>query len=271
MKSILAAGLLSSFSVFSQSIHGEVTEAGSGEALSYASIGIVGHNVGTVSDAEGRFTLVLDGRPDTETVRVSALGYDALELPVGEFRQRYTKGATIALKRNVSELREVTVRSFAHRAVWGNTDINYRDRITAGFVNNKLGNQLGMVFKAKKKPVKITGFHAIIANNQYREIKFRLNVYAVKDGLPAESLLAENIIVSSSVKKGRLDVDLEDYGIVAEGDFYVSLEWIEDLGEGGLHFAADYSGPKMVTRAASQGLWNPQQDVSFAFSVSVRY
>lgn len=67
-----------------------------------------------------------------------------------------------------------------------------------------------------------------------------------------------------------MTVDLRDYNIMVNGDFFISLEWIEELGEGGLHFKADYTGNPVITRAASQGKWNKQEDISFGFTVSVK-
>lgn len=252
-----------------QSVKGRILDP-QDAPVAYANVGVVGRNAGTVSAPDGSFSLALDTRFDDGMVRISAMGYVTLELKVPEFRNRMASGDPIRLERNVTTLKEVAVRNFSHPDTWGNT-IKPKERVTAGFANNKLGNELGMLFKAKKKPVKLMAFEALVAYNHYKELKFRLNVYAVRDGLPAESLLTENIIFTSEVKKGRLLVDLSDYGIVAEGDFFVSLEWIEDLGEGGLHFVADYSGPQVLTRAASQGVWNRQDDLSFAFRVSVRY
>lgn len=252
-----------------QSITGKIVETPSGQAVPYASIGIVGKNVGTVSGNDGSFSLTIPDGADG-TLRVSALGYAPFETSVAEFRQ-LGQNTVIRLKPDVKALKEVTVRHFAHAAEWGNTNINRKQRVDAGFVNNKLGNELGMVIKARQKPVKLMKFKAQVAYNRYEEMRFRLNVYAMKDGLPGESLLTDNIIVTSTIRKGVLEVDLSDYGIVAEGDFFISLEWIEDLGEGGLHFYADYSGPKIITRAAAQGKWNEQDDLSFAFTVMVRY
>jgi len=252
-----------------QTVTGKIMEAPSGQAVPYASIGVVGRNIGTVSGNDGHFSLVIPDETEG-TVRVSALGYISFETSVAEFRQ-LGQNAVIRLKPDVKALKEVVVRHFAHAAEWGNTKINRKELVDAGFVNNKLGNELGMVIKAKEKPVKLMKFRAQVAYNKYDEFRFRLNVYAMKDGWPTESLLTDNIIVTSQIRKGVLEVDLSDYGIVAEGDFFISLEWIEDLGEGGLHFYADYSGPKMITRAAAQGKWNEQDDLSFAFTVSVRY
>lgn len=255
---------------FPQTVSGKI-ETDTRRPLPYASIGIVGRNFGTVAKEDGTFALNLDGKPEDDLIRISALGYTSVEITVAEFRRRFPENAFITLKKNVRELTEVAVRTFAHPIEWGNKSIDRREKVDAGFANNKLGNELGMVFKTKKKPVKLTAFKALLAYNHYKSIRFRLNVYAMEKGLPGASLLEENIIFTSDLKDGVLTVDLEDYGIVADGDFFVSLEWIEDLGEGGLHFVADYSGPEVITRAASQGVWNKQDELSFAFWVSGKY
>ncbi|MFK8164870.1 MAG: hypothetical protein AB8H12_20660 [Lewinella sp.] len=66
--------------------------------------------------------------------------------------------------------------------------------------------------------------------------------------------------ITSKIKSGVLEVDLEPYDIVLQEDFAITLEWIEDFGEStwnnGLRFAMRRFGPKCVFRYASQDNWS---------------
>ena len=248
---------------------GVVKDKDTGQNIAYVNIGILNKNVGTVTDAGGKFTIALDGKYDNETLKVSIIGYKSEVFKVADFKSDYAKSAVIYLEKNIAELKEVVINGKLKTGILGNT--LDKKTVSAGFVNNVLGNEIGIVVKVKKKPTYIEAFHAMVDYNHYAVLKFRLNFYDLKDGLPNNTILTENIIITSTIKKGKLTVDLSDYNIVAEEDFFVSLELIEGLGEGGLHFLADYDGSPIITRAVSQGKWNKQKDLSFGFTVTARY
>jgi len=143
--------------------------------------------------------------------------------------------------------------------------------MTGGFSSNKLGNEVGIIIKIKKSPTYIDKFHVSIANNKYDSLKFRLNFYSIKNKMPHKSILKENIFVESQTKEGVLTMDLSEYNIVVEDDFMVSLEWIEDLGEGGLNFSMAFFGSPVIYRDTSQANWKKMKPFSIGFSVTAKY
>ncbi|AWA29306.1 hypothetical protein HYN48_03945 [Flavobacterium magnum] len=250
---------------------GTIKDKASGEALPYVNIGVVNKNMGTVSDVNGHFTLPLTTALNAETIRISMVGYEPQTFTVSDFIAKVTENPVLLLERSMSALKEVVVRNKnLQTGTLGN--IPGKKTESAGFEKNILGNEMGVTIKLKRKPAYIKAFHAVIDFNRYRELKFRLNFYDLKDGLPNNSLLSENIIVTTDIRRGLLNVDLTDYNIWAEGDFFVSIELIEEMGESGLHFLADYKGTPVITRAASQGKWNTRNDkLSFGFWVTAAF
>jgi hypothetical protein len=106
----------------------------------------------------------------------------------------------------------------------------------------------------------VLAFRAYVDKKPYEEIKFRLNFYTLKKGLPYKSIPQKSIIVTSKIKSGVLEVDLEPYDIVLKEDFAITLEWIEDFGDSnwnnGLRFAMRRFGPKCLFRYTSQDSWS---------------
>jgi hypothetical protein len=198
------------------------------------------------------------------------IGYVSQSLKVKDFKENLQKNNIIYLEKSVATLKEVVIRSKKLKTkILGNT--LDKKTVSAGFVNNILGNEIGIIVKVKKKPTHIENFNAIVDYNNYGNFKFRINFYDIKNGLPNNSILQENIIANTNIKKGKLTIDLSDYDITVTEDFFVSIELIEGLGEGGLHFLADYSGSPIITRSASQGKWNKIEDLSFGFNLKCKY
>jgi hypothetical protein len=140
-----------------------------------------------------------------------------------------------------------------------------------GFDANLLGNEMGIVIKTKRRPTFIKDFSIYITDNDYNTFKFRINFYNLRNGLPDQNILKENIIVTSSMKEGKLTVDLSQYNIVVEDDFFVSMEWIEDMGDHGLFFSTDISGgaSPTITRTTSQGKWRDVGKMAFGTGIGI--
>jgi hypothetical protein len=269
MKYLLLFLALSINSLHAQkNVQGVIKDRTTKDPIAYVNIGVVNKNTGTVSASDGSFSMSLPEALDQETMKISSIGYKSLEMPVSRFRTMIGENASVYLEADVAELKPVVIPNRRlQKATLGNV-LGYRPA-SAGFVNNVLGNEIGIPIKIKNKPTFIEAFHAVVDYNHYEVLKFRLNFYELESGLPGKTILDENIIVTSSVKKGVLTVDLSEHNIVAYKDIFVSIELIEGLGEGGLHFLADYDGPPVITRAVSQGKWNKQKKLSFGFTVSV--
>jgi len=268
--SVLLLFISTSFFAQAKVFEGNTKDRATGQEIAYVNIGVLNKNIGTVSNINGKFQLPLDNKFDSETLKISIVGYKSLTFTVSDFKKIISENSIVLLDKNIAELKEIVIKNKNLReARLGN--VLERRTVSAGFVNNVLGNEIGIVVKVKGKPTYIEAFHAMVDYNHYGELKFRLNIYDLKKGIPDNPLLTESIIVKSRIEKGELTVDLSDYNIMVNGDFFVSLELIEGLGEGGLHFLADEDGPKVFTRAVSQGKWNKVDEVSFGFSVSVKY
>jgi erythromycin esterase-like protein len=61
---------------------GQVRDAHTGESIAFASVGLPGTSLGTVSSAEGKFALFVPAGQRVDSVRVSCLGYASASVPV---------------------------------------------------------------------------------------------------------------------------------------------------------------------------------------------
>lgn len=271
-KTILFVLIFINISCFAQLkvFDGLLKDIETNQSLAYVNIGIVDKNVGTVSDVNGKFELNLNNQFDNEVLKISMIGYVTQTFRVKVFKENLLKNNLIYLEKSVATLKEVVIRSKKLKTKILGNKLD-KKTVSAGFVNNVLGNEIGIIVKIKKKPTYIEDFNAIVDYNNYGNFKFRINFYNLKNGLPNNSILQENIIANSTIKKGKLTIDLRDYNISVTEDFFVSIELIEGLGEGGLHFLADYSGTPIITRSASQGKWNKIDGLSFGFNLTCKY
>jgi len=232
---------------------GQVRDQNSGESLPFVNIGLIEKNIGTVSDDSGYFVLEIPEKISKESLlRFSMLGYVSQEFTVEEFLKQNT--LTIALKEEVTALDEVIVttkRSSYKTIILGNNTTS--KLIYTAFTTNKLGNEMGFVVRGRKRPMILKQFSISIVENDYGPIRFRMNFYGLKEGLPNKSLLEENIFIETDLTSGIVRKDLSSYEIVIDQDFFIAIEWIEDLGPGKLFFSGGFFGSPLIARATSQG------------------
>jgi len=261
---------ISSLQLISQeTCTGILIDAKTSEPLAYVNIGILGKNIGTVSNTSGAFEIELDSKHDDATLRMSMLGYESQEFLVSTFRKMRCENATIELKPVVTELKEVEIsgKKLKDKKLGNTLRSNF---MTTGFNVDNLGNEVGVYIKVKKnRQSVIKEFKTHLAYNAYDKVRFRLNVYSTKDGLPHKNLLPENVIIECEEEESELFVDLRPYNIVTEGDFIVTLEWLEDLGERGIYFRACVLCDDAVRKSTSQGTWERESAYGVGFNVLV--
>lgn len=259
--------LLVGFPGFAQkTISGKVisSERGS-EAISYANIGIPGKNVGTVSSLKGDYFLSVPDSLSKDSVRFSAIGFKPKTVAI----KTLLTSKEIILTPKIFEIAEVEIkgRKLKEKILGYKSDSR---SIQGGFTSNKLGNEVGVRIKTKGREAFLKEFATNISYNTYDTVKFRLNIYTIKDDLPQENILKENIIITTTIEQGRVSVDLTPYNISITEDVIVTMEWIEDLGEQGLYFSAGFLGTVYV-RETSQGEWAKVSGIKLGINMKVAY
>jgi hypothetical protein len=112
---------------------------------------------------------------------------------------------------------------------------------------------MGFVVRGRKRPMILKKFNVSLVENDYGLIKFSLNFYDLVNGLPNKNILNKNIIVETKIESGIVTVDSTPYEIVIDEDFFIAIEWIEDLGLGKLFFFGGFFGAPLIAREVSQG------------------
>lgn len=250
---------------------GQVIDALTEEPIPYVNIGLVDENIGTVSDEQGYFQLEIDPLQYSQSnLRFSMIGFESKTYVLQEYLQKEL--LIIPLTEESTELEEVVVstkRTQFETKILGNKTTT--KLIYAAFTTNKLGNEMGFVVRQRKRPMILKKFNISLVENDYGLIRFRLNFYSVENGLPTSTLLKENIIIETDATSGIVSKDLAPYEIVIDEDFFVSIEWIEDLGPGKLYFSGGFFGSPLIAREVSQGTWSKVGSGSVGMNVEVRY
>lgn len=220
-------------------ITGKVWSFENNEPLAYVNIGIKNKTVGTVSNNNGLFKLSLNDKVSSkDTVVFSYIGFKTEKYLVLELNK--IKKPILLQTKNM-ELDEVVVsskkiklkskkigRTSKGLGLFHSNFYSYYEKD----VDDRLSKERGMKFKMRRNcHIKDLNFN--ITSNDFKSLKFRVNFYKIKDGLPTDLIVQDNIVFEIKDNfLGWFNVDLEPYEIFFNKDIEdvaVTIQWIESV------------------------------------------
>ena len=236
--------------------------------IPYATIGVKGKNLGTVSDENGHFKFSLETTAsslETEEIIVSSLGYSE---KLFKLKDIGTSSITIVLTKKGIPLKEIVIRTEklqekklgnSTRAILTGTTIFSQGEK----VDDALGREIGMILKTDGS-FKLKDFNLYITGNQFKNVKFRLQFYDLSTGKPTLIPVQNDILFDASIRKGWLKVDLVPYNVFIEDmkEIGVTIQWVKSelLNEKSRYFVISSDAPLF-----SKGLYRPESEASWLF------
>ena len=240
--------------VFCQLFEGRViVHENNNSGVSFVNVGIIGKNVGTVTDQSGNFSIDLDKIYDKDSIRFSMIGYESRSFLVRAFKDNAIK--TIYLGPKSYSLNEVKIVYHKVREITLGIPVT-SEALKSGFAENNLGSELGVKLKTRGK-VKLDNINLNVATCTYDSVTYRLNIYQAINEIEFKNILIQPIYISFS--KDKIDkpitFDLGKYSIIVEGDILVTLELYKDLGKGKLLFNTQFFTSYTYHKKTSEGRW----------------
>ncbi|MBT9392349.1 alpha/beta fold hydrolase [Hymenobacter sp. NST-14] len=255
----------SAFSTFAQTtrLRGRVLDAATRRAVPFASVGVPGRPFGTVADSAGWFAF---GLPDSVRgpVVVSCVGYQREVVPVASLRAG--AGAVIRLRPAAVPLAAVTVRPGKARArttgrTAASTFMTARLYTEPGPGQDERAKEQGTVL-VLPADCHLRTLRLHVAFNRFRAVTFRLHLYAVRAGRPAQPLLTQDIRFTVTQPRGWVSVDLEPYHLYFRNrrEVAATIQWLRseqrpDSAAGFALSAVPGPGHAILTRDKSQAEW----------------
>ncbi len=258
-----------------QSIQSTILDYNTREPIPFVNIGILGKNLGTVSDDAGKFSLEAPktGWNSSDTLRFSSIGYQSVDfvlLHEKELPQSiYLKPVTLTLPTVL-----INPKKFKRPKVLGHR--NNAENMVFYFQSNRLGTELCNLIEVKKGSYYLKKAHFNIAQNKFGPLFFRVHVYENEAGKPGKNLLPRELIVSSELKSGTLSVDLAPYNLVLEDDFFLGLEWVKTLNKGNISKDLQFciglgQAGGVFTKSTSQAQWHKIDKRVMGFQVHLGF
>lgn len=215
-------------------VSGKVVQAANQEPVAYANIGILNTNVGTISNADGSFSITIPKGLEDRNLSFSALGFQLLSVSIPSAPS--PQNMRVVLQEKVTALQTVVIRDRARKEKSVKLG-NGRSILLAGQLyldSASAGSAMALLIDKSDYPDFVFPGQASlhIALNKSPEFKVRLRVLSVdhdNDQKPGEDLLEVNLTKTSDMRKGWLHFDLSELELqLHEPQFYLMFEWIMD-------------------------------------------
>ena len=255
-------------------ISGKIFDGKSKQPLPYVNIGILNREMGTVTDAEGNFQMAIGKEFENDTIRISMVGYESIELIVRDVLKKKNP-LSFKMVEKISELNEVvlTAKAYKKKTLGNRSESKF---ISTGFSYDQLGAEMGIKINIRKKPTIVDAFNFNISYNRLSAKSiFRLNFYKVKKGKPGEKILKKNVLVAIEPKQtGLITVNLKPYDIILSDDVIVSLEWVDSKGENNdgeaIFFSLGLLTNGTLYKKSSQAEFKKYSSLGVGFNLDVR-
>jgi hypothetical protein len=268
-------------SILGQDISAQIKDSKTQLPIQYANIGIVGKNIGTVSDSLGDFKLSLTNVLDIDTLRISIIAYKTKNYKVGDLRNsEFPK--TVLMDESIVQLNEIIINNqngkpfqLGLKKKYGYPIPLYKGvQSKVAFPQKGYRHEIGTRF-TNSKIMSLDSIQLNFAECNVDEINLRLNVYSIQEGR-FENILSQPIYITLN-KKEALDfpiINLVKHTIEIDSDFLVTIENYKKMGDGALYILANFKsrGRKYPTyyRHSSQSNWiKHRSKKSKTFGISI--
>lgn len=228
--SALVLSIAISIHVVSQSISGQVISAKTQQPLAYVTIQVINKGLGTITDENGLFKLNASGFSQEAEIKLSMIGFETQIVSVKDLVNHENifqmKELTVQLSEVIVRPKKIKVKTLGTKSLstknmtgWGG----------CGNCSEDLGGIERGIRIDTRRPVFVEKVNFHVAYFGYDSMLLRLHVRKIKDELPAQELLNNNIYVRVK-STGWHEIDLRTYNLSFSEDVAVSLEWVKAWG-----------------------------------------
>ena len=199
-------------------------------AVEFVNIGFKEKGIGTVCDADGRFSLMVPDSLKEEFITFSHINYKTRHLQIDDIR----KTNSIVLENKQIELSDVIVLPQNTSTKW----IRKGFRVINGscYFEN-LGAEAGIVLKLNKKTL-LREVKFTVKNCSYDSVLIRVNIYKLKDIEPIYLHSPLHKMVYKNKKTSNHNLVINEQLVLNQEKVLVGIECVQVFGEGDIHFPA---------------------------------
>jgi hypothetical protein len=251
---------------------GIIVDSTSYNTIEFVCVGIIGKDVGTISNEMGFYNLTIPKQYFNDTITFSRIGYQTKFVIAKDLIERKNI-KTVLIPKN-TELGEVLISSKGTKAKTKGNTSRSRSFVMA-ISSGSVGSEVGTVIHLPNDSVFIKDLNFHILSDKPDSVKFRLNIYGFNKGV-GDNIINKSIYFTISNKYiGDFKVDLRKYHLYLSGKIFISVEPISVFSKGPdpnnssdknydrINISGTITGSESFYRKVSLGRWTK---IKYSFS-----
>ena len=228
-----------SFIYGQKTIQGKIINNRTKEVIQYANIGIAGANIGTISNPDGSFALIVPDKWLNDSISFSSIGYNTRSIGIASLLlqqdlviymdEKPVELSPVVVSNKKDQIQTIRLGNSQFNGGVLETDTIYAGRSIALLIDNTVSDAK----KSIQFPAYLENARLRILRNNLSLFKFRIRINSVNTltGPPGEDLLNKSIVVESSMRKGWLEFDLSQLNMEVQAPFFIVFEQLLDISD----------------------------------------
>ncbi len=273
--------LIGSTFSYAQTISGTVQDSATGAPISFVNIGIVGTDIGSVSNKDGKFQLNISNASHNDTLRFSYIGLHTYNIDVQTIRSSGLN-SPVLMREKVFEMKEVVVQpnTLTSKTIGVRKRDGYpiplfrRAKTEIPFPQKNYRHEIGTLFSGYEF-VYLDKVQLNFSEYDVDTLEIRLNIYSLQDGI-FENILKEPlyILITDLDKDASPILNLTPLNLFLEGDFLIGIENYKGIPDNSVRLFANLKskGRAFPTyyRSNSQSSWTNLKVKGNDFGLSIQ-
>ena len=258
------------FVLLSQDLKIPILDKSNNSPVPFVTILILNKEQELFSDKVGIVTLNTFNIGESDSIVFKRIGYYNLRVTFKDLKLLLSRqNETILLEPKITMLQEVIVKP--RTPIFNNSGNGFGSKWKQiGIGKDSTGCELGTIIPVKFPGSTIEKVSFRLTQNKFGSMKFKINIYQVEKGLPGKKINQEPIYSELESKSGTCEVDLKSYGIVVNADFFLAIEYMQDMGKFSVYYAASFNKNPSFCKDSRNAKWvrimHDDKDISISLN-----
>jgi len=206
-------------------LYGYVFESDSITPVSYATISLKKGQTGVIADNNGLFELEISEDFFNDTLHISSMGYEPVNIPVINVRNKVP--VHFYLKKKLYEIKPVFIEPESYRLVKVG---NHKNRPSGSLYMDTHGQQVALFVNIEQNSnATIKTLWYYLSDEGNTDAPFRVRVYEIDTVTkkPGKDIMPEILVIKPRKKSGWFAVDVRQYNLnVCSPGFFIAMEGV---------------------------------------------
>ncbi len=243
------------FPAFSQEIKVSIIDKETSLPIPFVTIVVPTQDLELFANKDGVFSLSSLKLNIGSSIVFSRIGYANLSLTMEELQSMILKkNNKLFLEPKTIILDEISIKPKTLKFTKEGNGFGSKQR-QIGIGKDSVGCEIGTVIPVNFLESTIEKVTFRLTQNKYGHFKFKINIYKLENNQPSTKINLQPIYFEADIKSGICEINIKNYSIVVNNDFFLSIEYMYDMGKYSVYYASSMKKSPTFCKDSRNSKW----------------